>query len=152
MYRNKTRKLKKGYALVYTLLIALFIITLLIFSFTLELKKTKNIDNYKREVSSSKKYVQHREYLLTELNEIINANVSGVSKDNIKAYFTVNSVIIKVDENKGAARYNKDGDCFYIESYEDTYTYRREIFDYNVISNTLKFIYRKEEYVKGVIL
>lgn len=152
MYRNKTRKLKKGYVLVYTLLIALFIITLLIFSFTLELKKTKNIENYKKDVSSIKKYEQYREYLLTELNRIINTNISVVSKDNIKAYFTVNSVIVRVDENKGSARYNRDEDCFYVESYEDNYTYRREIFDYDVISSTLKFTFRKEEYVKGVIL
>jgi len=152
MYRYKTYKLRKGYILVYTLLIVSLLMIITIYGFTLQLKKTKNVKNYEREVSTFKIYEQYRETLLSELKAFINLNISVMSKESIRNYFTANSIVIRTDVNKAAIRYNQDEDKFYLESRYDSYNYRREVFDYEVVDSNIRFLFVKEEYVKGVIV
>jgi hypothetical protein len=124
---------------------------LTIYGFTLELKKTKNIKNFERETTAFRIYEQHREILISELKVFISLNISAMNKESIRNYFTANSIVIRTDENKGALRYNKDEDKFYLESRHDAYNYRREVFDYEVVDSNIRFLFVKEEYVKGVI-
>jgi hypothetical protein len=151
MYRNKTGKLKKGYVLLYTLLVGLIIMLILIYSFTLELKKTKNVENYKKYIGSVRKYEEYREYLLTELSQRLKTSADLTSKESLKGYLTANTVIIRVDGNKGALRYNSGLDTFCVDSYIDNYSYKREIYDYDVINNNIKFTFRRDEFVEGGI-
>lgn len=148
---NKLEKAKKGYILLYTLIISTLCICIVLYSFTIELKKTRNIESQKNYILANDKHEEYKEKLLTFLYEDILNNVQDKSRDNFKKYLQDNTISCYVDNKEGELKYDAAEDNIIIDSYFSIDCLRRDIYNYDFIDNKLKFIYEETIYIEGRI-
>ncbi|MFD3157405.1 hypothetical protein ACFIJ5_11160 [Haloimpatiens sp. FM7330] len=85
MYRCK--KLKKGFILVYVMLVGMLLLNMATYCFLIEMDN-KKVNNYKMDFFKKKDLeVDKREYILTKLKAYILANVKPLDNNTINEYF-----------------------------------------------------------------
>jgi len=151
LYSNKLRKIKKGYILLYTIFICGICMCVVLYSFTLELKKARNIESEKNYLLISNKNEEYKEKLLSILYKNMSENIENNSNLEIKKYLKENSIKYYIDNKKGLLKYDEIEDNIIIDSYVDNYYFRRDIYTYDVVDNKLKFKYDKTIYIEGRI-
>ncbi len=151
MYKHKNISVKKGYVTVYILLISFLCMTLVLYSFYLEVKKARNIKSYKNLITNAKKIDEYREHLFTYFHKELNEALRSRSKESVKEYLNENNIKFKFDNDKSCIRYDSNIDKIVLETYYDSDYYRRDLYDYKIISNKLIYVYLKTTYVKGRI-
>lgn len=151
MFWNKCRRVKKGYALVYTLMLCSICMVLVLFIFNMEVRITKNTLSYKNYVLKESEYEDLREVLFTKLFNNVYANVSVLNSTNLKNYFSSSNIYFKTEDNKACIKYDITINKIVFESvYENDY-YRKDIYDYKVVQNKVKLLYLKSIYIRGEI-
>ncbi|MBL4937923.1 hypothetical protein JK636_19625 [Clostridium sp. YIM B02515] len=149
MYRNK--KMKKGFVLVYTLLITSFCLIIAVYIFTLQVKISKNVNSYKNYVLKEQDYDKYKEYLFTELNEQILKNINKLEREEIKSYLNRSSFSNKSEDNKAKIKYNSIADNIEFTTYYETNYIRIDRYSYNTSDGKLKLIYLDTLYSEGKV-
>lgn len=151
MFWNKCRITKKGYALIYTLLLCSICMIIVLFLFDLEMKETKNTVSYRNYCLKEKDYEDLKEILFTKLFKSVYANVSSLTINNVKSYLAVSNLYYKTEDNKGCIKYDGSINKIVYESlYEINYC-RKDLYDYKIVENKLKLIYLRTLYIRGGI-
>lgn len=140
---------KKGYILLYVLIIGALCMTILTYCFTLEVKRMKNVISQKNYIIANSKHDEYKEKLLTKLYKEITDNVELITVDNIRSYFQNNVINYYSENKKGSVKYNKDNDIIILDTVVDDYSYRRDIYNYTAQEEKLKIIYFQTIYLEG---
>lgn len=86
---------------------------------------------------------KYAEYLLTELDEYILANVSAITQDDIRVHFS-SLYDFSISYEECNISYVPNKDCFLIEYYLNHKFYKEELYEYKIYNNSL--IYRCIDY------
>jgi|GEM_PF-2840595 len=151
MFWNKFRLVKKGYALVYTLLLCSICIVIVLLIFNLEMKVTRNTLSYKNYILKEREYEDNREILFTKLYKNINTNVTELNLDNLKNYFSNCNIYFRTDDNRACIKYDISTNKIVYESIYETNYYRKDLYDYKIIQNIVRLKYISSQYIKGAI-
>ncbi|SKA76862.1 hypothetical protein SAMN05428976_102374 [Clostridium sp. USBA 49] len=149
MFWNK--KIKKGYILLYTIIITTFCMCIVLYFFTLEFKKIKSIQSEKNYILMNNKYDEYKEKSLTILYQNILENVLEKNYENIKKYFQDSKINFYIDNGKCNFKYNEKDNNLILDTYIDDYFFKRDIYDYDFIDDKFKFIYKETIYIEGRI-
>jgi TPP-dependent 2-oxoacid decarboxylase len=147
MYKNKYNRVEKGYALIHVLILGTLILLLIINSFTLELSRTKNITSYKNYIIRVKQTEISRVYLLTKLKDLAFNTYKIKTKEELVRYFIENKPTITTEDRRGTLKYDESSGYVFIESYEDQYTIKREVYYFEVLENNMRFSFVKRSYI-----
>lgn len=151
MFWNKYRIIKKGYALVYTLLLCSLCMIFVLFIFNMEMKITRNTLSYKNYALKERDYEDLREIIFTKLFKNIYTNVDVLSSTNLKNYFINSNLYFRSEDNKACITYDATINKIIFESvYENNY-YRKDIYDYKVVQNKVRLVFVNAIYIKGGI-
>lgn len=138
MFRDRTKKAKKGFVLIYALFIGLVCILIAITCYNMEtLVKSNNMSNY----NSSFKVEdiqQSREKLLTKLNLYINESIEYKSDEDINKHF-LNLKDFRIYYEKSYIYYDKDNDIFKLEYIVNNKPYREESYEYKIEKGQIKY-------------
>ena len=151
MHKYKDSYIKKGYVVVYVLLVCSLCMILVSYSFYLEVKKVRNIKSYTNLIINAKKIDEYKEYLFTYLHKEVNTAISSLTSDSVKQYLTTNNFKIKFDNGKACIKYDLSTNKIILETFYSTDYYRRDLYDYKVVSNKLKYMYVNTIYIEGRI-
>jgi hypothetical protein len=151
MYKYKHSYLKKGYVTVYVLLVCSLCMIFVSYSFCLEVKKIRNLKSYTNLVVNTRKFDEYKEHAFTYIHKEVNIAISSLTYDNIKQYLITNNFKVKFDNGKACIRYDSIKDKIVLETYYNVNYYRRDIYDYKVVSNKLKYVYSNTKYIEGRI-
>lgn len=150
MYFNKYRKSKKGFILVYTLLITSICFITSLGCFKMELLKRDNNINFKKEINKLDLVQRDREYLLTDLDSYIYANLQDINCENIKNLFLNQSEKHFYFESS-YIKYLNNMNSFYLCFYFNGSFYREELYKYNVSDGNVFYIPTEYSYKQGVL-
>lgn len=151
MFWNKCRIAKKGYALVYILLLCSLCMIFVLFIFNMEVKITKNTISYKNYALKEIDYGDLREILFTKLFNNIYTNVEVLTLSNLKSYFINSELYFRTDDDKACIKYDKTINKLILESvYENGY-YKKDIYDYKIDQNKVRLVFINAIYIKGGI-
>lgn len=150
MYKYKDN-MKKGYVTVYVLLVCSLCMILVFYSFYLEVKKIRNLKSYTNLIINTKKFDEYKEYSFTYLHKEVNSSLSSLTYNNVKQYLTSNNFKVKFDNGKACIKYDYAKNKIVFETYYDANYYRRDIYDYTIVSNKLKYTYLNTIYIEGRI-
>src|SRR5659263_319273 len=115
MYKNK--KVKKGYILLYVLLIGTICIIMLLYCVNLEASELKNLNSIKNFKIKAELYVENKEFLLTDLTSNIYTKFGASSdKEGIKNYYSSISNTFKLNYKGNLLVYNTSKDMFIVET------------------------------------
>lgn len=149
MYGNK--KIRKGFILVYTLLITSFCLIIAVYIFTLQVKISKNVNSYKNYVLKEQDHDKYKEYLFTEFSEQVLKNINKLEREEIKSYLNRSSFLYKSDDNKAKIKYNSITDNIEFTTYYETNYIRIDRYSYNASDGKLKLIYMDTSYSEGKV-
>lgn len=137
---------KKGFIMMYTLIIGMIMLVLAACIFSLQAYEMKYTISLKKHLLSEDKYERYKAYNLTKLNDFIYNNIGAVTEENIKGYFynTPNKTIVVFEDTE--VLYNSDSQCFeIIMPYEEHY-FRKDIYKFEVEDGKVEYIYYNTEY------
>jgi hypothetical protein len=149
MYKYKHRNMNKGYIIVYILLVCSLCMVLVSYSFHMEISKSKNLRSYKDFIVKARKIEEYKEHLFTYLHKEINLSITSPTSENVREYLTVYLPEIRFDGDKACIRYDSITDRIFLETYTDAYNYRRDIYEYKVVSNEIKYSYLDTKNIEG---
>jgi hypothetical protein len=151
MYKHKDNYIKKGYVTVYVLLVCSLCMVLVSYSFSLEVKKIRSLKSYTNYIITTKKFDEYKEYAFTYLHKEVNIALNSLTYDNVKQYLTTNNFKVKIDNGKACIKYDPIKNNIVLETYIKVNYYRRDLYDYKVVANKLKYIYLDTIYIEGRI-
>ncbi|ERI91317.1 hypothetical protein HMPREF1982_03276 [Clostridiales bacterium oral taxon 876 str. F0540] len=149
MYRNK--KVRKGFILVYALLITSFCLIIAVYIFTLQVKIGNNVNSYKKYVLNEPEYDRYKEYLFTDISEQILKNISKPDREEMKGYLNRSSFMKKTEDNKAKIKYNSISDNVEFITYYETNYIRIDRYNYDVFNGKPKLIYLDTLYSEGKV-
>ena len=150
MYRNK-RGSKKGYVMLYSIILGLICMCLVIYSFTLSLKVRKN---YLEQIKYSKNKLaieNDRDYLITKAKEKIYDNVKINNLEDVRKYLVNERHNYKITANVGVVEYDNVGDMIIIETYFDEGLHISDYYSYLLENEKIIFKLRKSELENGML-
>jgi hypothetical protein len=151
MSRHKTGIVKKGYVMLYVLIMCALCIMIVSYSFYFEIKKRSNIESYERYVVKNNKYSEYKEKAFTFIHKDIIENVQALSYSTIRLYLSSRNPKFFIDNKSAVIRYDSSTNRILFETpYTEDY-YRRDTYDYKVVSGKLKYVFLKSLYIKGRI-
>jgi hypothetical protein len=124
---------------------------LISYSFSLEVKKIRNLKSYTNYIITTKKFDEYKEYAFTYLHKEVNIALSSLTNDNVKQYLTANNFKVKFDNGKACIKYDSMKNNIVLETYTKVNYYRRDLYEYKVVANKLKYIYLDTIYIEGRI-
>lgn len=151
MHRNKTGHLKKGYITIYALIVCSFCIMVVIYCFYLGLKKTRNVNSYKAYVIKVDKQEEYKERAFTLMHKNITDAVQSLSLSGVKQHLTSSNPKIIIDNKKAAISYNSSNNRLVFEVSVDEDYYRRDLYEYKIVSGKLRYVYLNSTYIEGRI-
>ena len=151
MFRSGINEVKKGFVIVYTLIFGMVCIFIVLLCFNLYIYESNNIDCLQSINLKGNNMKECKEYLLTELSDEIKSNISEITRDNIKNYFTSHKSDPKITFNNSRVVFDdKDNQFVLVYKYDEVYL-KQEYYDYSVNSGKLKFTYLRYSVVEGSI-
>lgn len=144
--------MKKGYVLLYTLILGLLCIIMAVCCFTLELQIRKNNLSYRNYCLKPNINEEYKENLLTLLNKSIKNSVADITSNNIKDYYILNCNSFKITYKKSYIIYDKNNDDFIMYSYYDEYYHREDIYKYKINEGKLIYMYVNTKYNLGKVV
>ena len=142
MFCNRKRKAKRGFILIYVLLIGCICIAISLGCYAMEMNvRSNSLMDYKRclEVDEVEKY---REYLLTELNKRMVEIASSEENDLEENKHYLEGIRIYFEEC--CIYYDRDMDCFKAEYIFDGKFYKEETYEYELKGG--EFVYSCVDY------
>lgn len=146
MFWCKKSLLKKGFVMIYTLIIGLIIILITSYVFMLEARKKVYILDLKKNITEKPYSRETTEYLFLEMNNYILNSTSSVNRTELYKLFST-----KIDKNK----IGNDNYFIYYDILTDKFIIRQDyrekqikmdIYDYNFIDGKIKYIYSYSKY------
>lgn len=117
MLWNKKTIRVKGYALVYTMLVGLIIITIAGFGFSAEVKRKINIEKYEKNVEENQCSRETKEYLFAKMNNLIFSNaLKVINYKDILYKDQVKSILLSLGEN---SKIGCNGCCIFYDKLID---------------------------------
>lgn len=150
MFQNKNTNIKKGFVLVYTLLIGMLCIMLSLFCFEMLLEIRTNVIYSKSYILKVEVDQKGREYLLTEIKEYIIKNTATLTIPSITDLLR-NTANTKLVQWQGCYVEKYDLNKNYIAAvlpYDDS-NILKEVYQYKIVNGSLKFKYVMSLVVKG---
>jgi hypothetical protein len=117
----------------------------------MEVKKSRNVSSQNSYIIKSKKYDEYKEYAFTLFHKRIKEYVENLSIINVEQYLKANNIITKIDNGKACIKYDSSINKIIFETYYDEDYYRKDLYDYKLIGNKIKYIYLNTIYIKGRI-
>ncbi len=140
MPENKSSDIKKGFILVYTLLIGMLCILLALFCFEMLLDIKSNQGYFKGCILKVQDSQKGREYLLTEIKNCILSNVSTLTVNNITNFLnSLTSYKLMQWQNCYIAKYDLGKNYIYAALPYDSGNFIKEVYQYKIVDGTLKF-------------
>jgi hypothetical protein len=116
-----------------------------------EVKKWSNIQSYERYVVKTNKYSEYKEQAFTFIHKNITENVQYLSYTSIKTYLSSSKPKLFIDNKSAVIRYDSAINKILFETLYTQDYYRRDMYDYKVVSGKLKYIFLKSSYIKDRI-
>ncbi|WPC44855.1 hypothetical protein [Clostridium sp. JS66] len=157
MFSIRKRRRSKGFILIYVMFIVSFCIFIALNCFKLEVLKRQNSLNMKKDVLKVDSTQKIKEYMLTDLDELLYKNVTVLTNDGIKSYLsslisTRDSIVTICKYDNSCIEYNKDKDWFVVTYYVNNKFYKEEVYRYKVENNLIFYNYINYFFKKGAEL
>lgn len=139
----------------------MFIVSFCIFialnCFKLEVIKRQNNLNMEKNMLKVDPTQKIREYIFTELDELLYKNAVTLTNEGIKSYLssvgsTTNSIVQIGKYDNSCIEYNKNKDWFVVTYYVNNKFYKEEVYRYKVENNLIFYNYINYFFKKGAEL
>ena len=138
---------KKGFILIYTILLGMICLTIMMYIFDVQLSEVKYSSSNKVYVIKEDKYQKDREYLMTLFFKYIDVNKSQIDVKKINIAFPEDvSNIVEYGGSK--VSYDNSENKFDFETPSDALSNRHDYFVLEYIDEKLHLIFIKTEYLK----
>jgi hypothetical protein len=151
MYKHCKRGISKGYVLIYVLLVGSLCLLSSFFVFEMEMSQKESISLYKNEVTSDNKLQECRENLLTDIDTMVNSNVSSKDVLSLKTYLAGLPLTFKIYYQNSYISYDNIKDKIFIDYYINGLYYKTEYYSYYVDNLKVKYKCSDISYVKGMV-
>lgn len=146
MFWSKKRLLKKGFVMIYTLLIGLIIILITSYVFMLEASKKAYILDFKKNVTEKVYSRETTDYLFSEMNSYVTSNTSNISKSELYKLFSSKPDKNKIGNDDYFIYYDIAADKFVISQNYREKQIKRDIYNYNSVEGKINYMYSYSKY------
>lgn len=146
MFWYKKGLLKKGFVMIYTLVIGLIIIMMSSYVFMLEIKKKAYILNLKSHITEKSYNRETTEYLFREMNKFILANNIKINRSELYKLFSSSPDKNKIGDEDYFIYYDLGTDKFVVEQNYRNKKIKRDIYIYNFIDGKINYMYSYSRY------
>ena len=151
MFWSGSYEVKKGFVIVYTLIFGMVCLFIVLLCFNLYIYESNNIDFLQNIDLKENNMEKDREYLLTDLSDTIKTNISDITNDNVRNYFTAYKSNFKIIFNNSCVVYDyKDNEFVLVSKYDNVFV-KQEYYGYTIMSGKIKFTYLRFSIVEGGI-
>lgn len=151
MHKCYKRRIKKGYVLIYVLLVGSLCLFSSFFIFNMEMAKRENILLYKDQVTRTDKLQECRENLLTDIDTLLNSNVSSKDIASIQTYLSGLPSPPKMYYQNSYISYGKLNNKIFIDYYLNGKYYKTESYSYYVDNLKIKYKCSDIYYWEGMV-
>jgi hypothetical protein len=148
MYRNKLRTVKKGFIMIYTLIIGLLCLLVALYCLEFHYSNKTNATLFEKNLCKTPILYNSKEYLLTKLKTLIVEKTSDFTEGGIKVFFQSNA-IENITYNHCYLKYDSINNCIIMFSYVDEYFHREDYYDCKVIDSNINFVYKCTIFKEG---
>lgn len=146
MFWYKKGLLKKGFVMIYTLVIGLIIIMMSSYVFMLEIKKKAYILNLKSHITEKSYNRETTEYLFREMNKFILDNNIKINRSELYKLFSSNPDKNKIGNEDYFIYYDLGTDKFVVEQNYRNKKIKKDIYIYNFIDGKINYMYSYSRY------
>lgn len=139
MFWHKKNILKKGYILIYTLIIGLCILMIAVFSFTLEVKRKMNLQLYEKNLEVKQYSRETKECLLSEMNNFVCSKVTVKDRISVQQMFLNLKEDIKIGNDDYYICYKAALDKFLIFSISLDGRKKYDYYKYDFVNGKLNY-------------
>ncbi|MDD3225467.1 MAG: hypothetical protein PHX70_12360 [Clostridium sp.] len=147
MFWNKKSILKKGFVMIYTMIIGLIVILIVSYIATLTIKEKNFTTERKNEVEQKPYNRESTEYLFSEINKIVLQNVSNPTKRSIQIFFCTREDVRKLGSDDYFIIYDTKSDKFIVNEPFKLNQTKMDEYNYDFANGKIDFIYDHSEYV-----
>ncbi|WP_298837293.1 hypothetical protein [Clostridium sp.] len=138
---------KKGFILIYTILVGLVCLTIMMYVFDVQLSEMKYSTSNKNHVLKDDNYQRDKEYLMTLFFKYIKQNEIKISEVGVnKLLFNTLSSCVKY--GKALVTYSDITNEFDFTTVYDQLNYRHDYYILEEIDEKFKLIFKRTEYLK----
>ncbi|MBU3155217.1 hypothetical protein LL037_19520 [Clostridium estertheticum] len=138
---------KKGFILIYTILVGLVCLTIMMYIFDVQLSEVRYSTSNKKHVLKDDNYQRDKEYLMTLFFKYIDENEVQIKQEGINKFLFDNlSSSVKYGDAL-VTHTNSTNEFIFITSY-DTLNNRHDYFILEDIEKKVKLIFIKTKYLK----
>ena len=143
--------MKKGYILLYVLLVGALCTLMILYIFRIQLENLRTAESVNSTVLINEPLDEDKEFLFTYLNNYIISNLSekGINEDNIKNLLSPIYISFKINYKDSYASYDNTNNTFKIEYPIDDYSHREDTYNYSVIDNAMHLKFNDTIYYQG---
>lgn len=142
---------KRGYILIYTLLVGCLCLILAVFSLNMALKQRKYAESIQKYVLKNNVLQEYKENLFTMLNHNLHNNINHWEQESIENFLSSYTDGIVASYKESRLVYDRNQKLFNIQSAYDVIHHREDTYSYHVIENKIEYTYIKTSYVPGRI-
>lgn len=146
MFWSKKRLLKKGFVMIYTLVIALIIMLISSYLFMLEARKKAYILDFKKNITEKVYSRETTDYLFGEMNTYVMSNTSNISKAELYKLFSSKPDKNKIGNDNYFIYYDIPTDKFVISQSYRQNKIKRDIYNYNFVNGKINYMYSYSKY------
>lgn len=148
MYSNELKVVKKGFIMLYTLLIGVLCILIALYLLKFQYNNMNNATLLKNNSCATPILYNSKEYLLTKLKALVIERTTELTEDKIKAFFLSNE-IGNFTYNQCYLKYDNINNVIIMVSYVDEYFHREDYYIWKINDSNMNFIYRNTIFKEG---
>lgn len=141
---------KKGYILIYVLLVNSLCLLIALGCYKMECLKTENSLKLQKIILKVDKLQKSKEYIFTELDDYICENIKYENEEDIKNYFN-SSEDFKLTYEECIVNYNKDKNYFLVQYYSNNKFCKEEFYKYKLNGKSVIYSCIDYSYKEGVL-
>lgn len=146
MPRSKKAILKKGYIMVYTLIVSFIILSIFSYMYTIEMKRKICILDNSRNMNEKLYNEETNEYLFSKMNDFILNNIKDVNKNSVHNFFVTNKNV-KFGNEQYYISYSTGLDEFLLyEPCKNNKYNKINEYDYTFQNGKINYIYKVTKY------
>jgi hypothetical protein len=136
---------KKGFILVYTILVGIICLIMMMYIFDIQVGEMKYSISAKKYILKEDYYQKNKEYLITLFSEVIDVNSDQIKKEGVSGFFhNFESNIVMYEESK--VRYsNITSEFIFTTPFEDRIN-RNDYFKLEPSGDSFKIIFTRTNY------
>ena len=138
---------KKGFILIYTLLIGIICLTMMMYIFDIQASEIRYSTSTKKYLLKEDTYQKNKEYLLTLLYSFISENNKEITEQGVTKFFYNFKNIVKYG-SAGVNYSNKTGEFVFITPYEYRVN-RNDYFKLEVSGESFQIRFIRTDYINN---